>query len=85
MPTAIFGDRVHGPAIRAIRERSGFSMAAFVDALNEHLEVSRSHMVRVELGSRGASPELIEAICRVLKVPKPTILACPDRPCGRAA
>jgi transcriptional regulator with XRE-family HTH domain len=84
MPPALRGDRVNGAAIRTIRERSGLSMSRFVALLQDHTNVSRGHMAHVECGSRGASPELITAICAVLKCERAAILADPT-PCPKRA
>lgn len=72
------GDQ-NGPAIRALRKRSGLSVRDLCDLLEqqEGLTVHQNHVRNVETNARGASPQLIAAIARVLKVPTVAILAAP--------
>ena len=72
------GDQ-NGPAIRALRKRSGLSVRAMCDLLEkqEGLTVHPNHIRNVETNARGASEGLIAAIARVLKVPTVAILAAP--------
>lgn len=68
------GDQ-NGPAIRAIRKRSGLSVRAMCDLLKqEGVEIHPNSFRNVETNARGASEELVAAIARVLKVPTVAIL-----------
>ena len=66
--------KLHGPATRAIRERSGFT----VTALANKVGCTQGHMSAVEAGDRKASPALIMSIARELKTDLPSILCDPD-------
>ena len=66
--------KLHGPATRAIRERSGLT----VTALALRVGCTQGHMSAVEAGDRKASPELILSIARELKVDLPAVLCDPD-------
>lgn len=66
--------RIHGSALRAIRERSGVS----VTTLAERAGTKQSHLSNIEAGRRQASDELIVALARALKLDDLTaILADP--------
>jgi transcriptional regulator with XRE-family HTH domain len=69
----------NGPAIRALRKRSGLSVRDLCSLLEEQegLTVHPNHIRNVETNARGASEGLIAAIARVLKVPTVAILAAP--------
>jgi transcriptional regulator with XRE-family HTH domain len=77
----------NGPAIRAIRERSELTVRQVCDLIREHdgIDVHPNHIRNVETNARGASPQLIGAIARALKVPKVAILAEAERPEARTA
>lgn len=72
------GDQ-NGPAIRALRKRSGLSVRDLCNLLQEQegLTVHPNHIRNVETNARGASEGLIAAVARVLKVPTVAILAAP--------
>lgn len=67
----------NGPAIRAIRERSELTVRQLCTLIQEQdgMRVHVNHIRNVETNARGASPQLIGAIARALKVPKVAILA----------
>lgn len=73
------GDQ-NGPAIRALRERSELTVRELCELLNEQegVTVHPNHIRNVETNARGASPQLIGAIARVLKVSKVAILGRPS-------
>lgn len=52
-------------SLRALREALGWSVAKFAAAV----ETVPSHVSNIEAGRRGASPELIRRMARVLGVP----------------
>ena len=64
---------LHGPATRAIRERSGLT----VTGLAKRIGCTQGHLSAVESEIRKASPELIVAIARELKVDLPAVLRGP--------
>ncbi|MEU4410663.1 helix-turn-helix transcriptional regulator [Streptosporangium sp. NPDC023963] len=70
----------NGPAMRAIRKRSELSVRELCDLLRERegVEVHPNHIRNLETNARGASPQLIGAIARVLCVPKVAILTAPE-------
>lgn len=65
--------KVHGPALRAIRERSGLS----VSALAQEAEIKQAHLSNIEAGRRQASPEVVVALAKALRVDQAAILADP--------
>jgi transcriptional regulator with XRE-family HTH domain len=64
-------------ALRALRERSGYSKSR----LAHDAGVSVGTVADLESGRRNASPELARKLAGVLKVPLPAILEEPHR-CG---
>lgn len=64
---------LHGPATRAIRERSGLS----VTELAKRVGCTQGHLSAVEGEIRKASPELIVSIARELKVEIPAVIRGP--------
>jgi transcriptional regulator with XRE-family HTH domain len=58
-------------AVRTIRERSGQSQTAFAALL----EIHRSHLSNIEAGRRRASPKVVVAIAKALKVDLDEIVA----------
>lgn len=73
------GDQ-NGPAMRAIRERSELTVRQMCDLLQqqEGLTVHPNTVRNVETNAKGASPQLIGAVARVLKVPKVALLRTPS-------
>lgn len=73
------GDQ-NGPAMRAIRERSELTVREVCDLLKqqEGLTVHPNTIRNVETNAKGASPQLIGGIARVLKVPKVALLRAPS-------
>lgn len=70
--------RIHGPALRAIRERSGLSVTATAIAVTESgVKLGQAHLSNIEAGRRQASPEVITALARVLKCDLLAIVADP--------
>lgn len=65
---------INPAALRAIRERSGYS----VTALAEQAGIKQAHLSNIEAGRRKASPEVVLALAEALKVPTPAILASPS-------
>lgn len=66
--------RCNPAALRAIRERSGLT----VSALAESAGIKQAHLSNVEAGRRNASPEVVVALAKALKVDLPAILADPE-------
>lgn len=66
--------RANGAAIRTIRERSGLT----VSQLAREIGIQQPHLSNVENGRRQASPEVLLAIARVLKIDLLAILADPE-------
>lgn len=64
---------LHGPATRAIRERSGLT----VTELAKRVGCTQGHLSAVESEIRKASPDLIVTIARELKTDLPSILRGP--------
>jgi len=64
---------INGPALRAIRERSGVSQTALAASAG----IKYSHLSNIEAGRRNASPALALALAKALKVELPAILADP--------
>jgi transcriptional regulator with XRE-family HTH domain len=73
--------RQNGAAIRAIRDLNELSVLDLCDLLAEQegITVHPNHIRNVETNARGASPQLIGAIARTLKVSKVAILADPAK------
>jgi transcriptional regulator with XRE-family HTH domain len=65
--------RINPHALRAIRERSGLTTTALAEAAG----IKQSHLSNIEAGRRQASPELVLALAKALKVEIPAILADP--------
>ena len=61
-------------ALRALRERSGFSVTSLASASG----IKQSHLSNIEAGRRKASPEVTRALAAALKVELPAILKSPD-------
>ena len=57
-------------ALRAIRQRSGFTVSALADLSG----VSQPHLSNIEAGRRRASPEAVAALAAALSVPLPALL-----------
>lgn len=64
---------INPPALRAIRERSGYSVTALAEAAG----IKQAHLSNIETGRRKASPEVALALATALKVPLPAILLAP--------
>lgn len=64
---------LHGPATRALRQRSGLT----VTELAKRIGCTQGHLSALENEDRKASPELIVAIARELKLDLPPILRGP--------
>lgn len=56
--------QVNRHAVRALRERSGLT----VTALAEQAGIGQAHLSNIEAGRRKASPEVVIALARSLKV-----------------
>lgn len=69
--------KVNGPAVRAIRERSGLSVRDVVALLKEQCgyTVHEDHLRNVETGARRGSQKLAAGLAKVLKVPTVAILS----------
>lgn len=66
---------VNGAALRAIRERTGLKVADLVTELGHYgVTVHPAHLRNIENGQRNASPKLIKAIARGLRVPVNALL-----------
>jgi len=74
MRTTSPGLAVNGPALRAIRERSGLTRADVGRAAG----VAASTVSRAEVGLIRLTPPTLRAIARALAVPVTAILASPD-------
>lgn len=61
-------------ALRAIRERSGMTIASLARAVG----ISPDHLSNIEAGRRNPSPDIGVALAKALKVELPAILADPD-------
>ena len=57
--------RANGPAIRALRERTGLTKTQLATATG----IDRTHLHRIENGERKGTPTQLVAIARVLDVP----------------
>lgn len=66
--------RLNKAALKALRERSGMTVTALAEAAG----VKQAHLSNIEAGRRNASPDVVVALARALKVPLPAILADPD-------
>lgn len=62
-------------SLRAIREALGWSVSKFATAS----ETVPGHISNIEAGRRGASPELIRRMARVLGVPVAALVSAYDR------
>lgn len=60
-------------ALRTIRQRSGMSVTSLADAAG----IKQAHLSNIEAGRRKASPAVIVALARALKVELPAILRDP--------
>lgn len=70
-------------ALRTIRQRSGFdTLTQFAQALRdeEGVDVHPDHLSNIEKGRKNASPSLLAAMARVLRVTVTTLLNHPDEP-----
>lgn len=65
--------QVNRHAVRALRERSGLT----VTALAEQAGIGQAHLSNIEAGRRKASPEVVVALAKGLKV---DLLAIVDEP-----
>lgn len=65
--------QVNPAALRAIRERSGFSVTGLAEAAG----IRQAHLSNIEAGRRKASPEVIKSLAVALKVDLPAILLAP--------
>ena len=76
------GVRVHGPALRYVRETRGHSL----DELGRLVGVSGPFLSMVETGRRkGVRPEVFEAITTALVVHPDVLRALPEAPASSAA
>lgn len=68
-------DKINGPALRAIRERSDLTIEKFATLITDSgCPVKPSHISNIEAGRRGASVELTKMMARVLRVPRLALL-----------
>lgn len=68
-------DKINGPGLRALRERSDLTIVAFAGLLGEQgCRITADHISNIEAERRGASPALIAAMATVLKVPRLALL-----------
>lgn len=56
--------QVNRHAVRALRERSGLT----VTSLAEQAGIGQAHLSNIEAGRRKASPEVVVALARALKI-----------------
>jgi transcriptional regulator with XRE-family HTH domain len=70
--------QVNRHAVRALRERSGLT----VTSLAEQAGIKQSHLSNIEAGRRKASPEVVIALAKALKV---EMLAIVSEPTDMAA
>jgi transcriptional regulator with XRE-family HTH domain len=79
MPRKRTSEPIHGPATRLVRERSGFSVGGFVEALRLEcdIKVTSQTISNIEAGRRNPSPELLDAMAHVLRCRKTDLLRCP--------
>lgn len=66
--------RLNRFALAELRERSGYTKAAFARALG----CGAPTITDIEAGRRSASPELVKRMAAVLKVPLPALLTDPE-------
>jgi transcriptional regulator with XRE-family HTH domain len=66
--------KINHEALRALRERSGYTISAFASEAG----IDRSHLSNIEAGRRQASPSAITRMAEVLKVP---VTALIHEPC----
>jgi transcriptional regulator with XRE-family HTH domain len=67
--------KANGEAIRALRERSGYSTSG----LAAELGIGHSHLSNIEAGRRQPSPALLKEMAGALKVPVVALLG-PENP-----
>lgn len=65
--------RINHEALRALRERSGYTVSAFATASG----IDRSHLSNIEAGRRQASPDAIRKMAETLKVPVTALIVDP--------
>jgi transcriptional regulator with XRE-family HTH domain len=65
--------QINRHAVRALRERSGLT----VTALAESAGIKQAHLSNIEAGRRKASPEVVIALAKALKVDLLAIVAEP--------
>lgn len=56
--------RIHGAALRVIRERTGLTESALAKAAG----ISQSHLANLESGRRNAGPKVITDLAHALRV-----------------
>lgn len=66
--------RGNGPAIRALRERTGLTKTQLATATG----IDRTHLHRIENGERHGTPAQLVAIARVLEVPVTVVASNTD-------
>ena len=66
--------RANGPAIRAMRERTGMTKTQLARATG----IDRTHLHRMESGERQGTPAQLVAIAHILEVPV-TVVSTSDR------
>lgn len=62
--------RTNGPALRAIRQRTGFTVTQLANAAG----VDRTVLTRLENGERRGTPAQIKALAQALDVPVTAII-----------
>jgi transcriptional regulator with XRE-family HTH domain len=78
--------RANGPAIRAIRERSGLSIREVVDLLAEaDVTIHPDYLRNIELGHKRGSARVLNALARALHVPLHALLGPSVEPEARTA
>lgn len=65
--------RINHEALRALRERSGYTISGFASEAG----IDRSHLSNIEAGRRQASPDAIRRMAETLKVPVTALIADP--------
>lgn len=80
MPRKRTSEQVHGPAHRRIRERSGYSVGSFAQAVSDEcgFKVTSQTISNIEAERRNPSPELLDAMAHVLRCKKAELLRCPN-------
>lgn len=66
--------RAHGPAIKQIIERSGYSQAKFASAVG----MSPGQLSEIIKGTKGASPDLLKRMATELKCPITALICDPE-------